>query len=81
MVSFSIFSSHLAALRVAIQNAGDPVLSPWQPGIPSLLYPPCPIPLRAANLTPSSLALLLALQDFGGLHRPFTHLFTHTPNT
>ena len=81
MVSFSIFSSHSAALRVAIQNAGDPVLSPWQPGIPSLLYPLCPIPLRAANLTPSSLALLLALQDFGGLHRPFTHLFTHTPNT
>ena len=67
MVSFSIFRSHLAALRVAIQNAGDPVLSPWQPGIPSLLYPPCPIPLKTANLIPSSLTLL-ALQDSGGLH-------------
>ena len=81
MVSFSIFSSYLAALRVAIQNAGDPILSPWQPGIPSLLYPPCPIPLRTASLIPSSLALLLALQDSGGLHHPFIHLFTHTSNT
>lgn len=80
MVSFSIFRSHLAALRVAIQNAGDPVLSPWQPGIPSLLYPPCPIPLKTANLIPSSLTLL-ALQDSGGLHHPFIHSFTHTSNT
>ena len=80
MVSFSIFRSHLAALRVAIQNAGDPVLSPWQPGIPSLLYPLCPSPLKTANLIPSSLTLL-ALQDSGGLHHPFIHSFTHTSNT
>lgn len=78
-----IFSSHLAALRGGNSRMqAIPSSRPRQPRIPSLLRPLCPVPLRTVHPSfCSSLALLLAFQDFGGLHYPFIYSPTHpTPS-